>query len=45
MYPHIGKAGSPYAKSVRPVFAQYGAKPDPGVLFDSLTLFGDLAEF
>lgn len=34
LYPDFGKAGMPYAKSVRSVKALHGAKPDPGVLFD-----------
>ena len=36
MYPHIGKAGTPYAKTVRTGVPLQGAKPDPGVLFDLL---------
>ncbi|KAI4129585.1 MAG: hypothetical protein LQ338_002159 [Usnochroma carphineum] len=36
LYPDFGKAGMPYAKSVRSVKALHGAKPDPGVLFDLL---------
>src|SRR5579859_1512197 len=36
MYPHIGKAGTPYAKSVQPKWPRKGAMPDPGVLFDAL---------
>ena len=34
MFPDFGKAGMPYAKSVRSVKALHGAKPDPGLLFD-----------
>ena len=37
MYPHLGKAGSEYAKSVKPQRAQLGAPPDPGLLFDGAT--------
>ena len=32
--PDLGKAGSPYARSVRSDKAMAGAKPDPGLLFD-----------
>ena len=38
MFPDFGKAGMPYAKSVRSVKALHGAKPDPGLLFDCKTL-------
>src|SRR5208282_119146 len=31
MYPHLGKSGTEYAKSVKPQRAQLGAPPDPGV--------------
>ena len=34
MYPHLGKAKTWYAKSVKPIQTQFGAKPDPGLLFD-----------
>lgn len=34
LLPDFGKAGTPYAKSVRSVKALHGAKPDPGLLFD-----------
>ena len=34
LLPDLGKAGMPYAKSVRAVKALHGAKPDPGLLFD-----------
>ena len=34
LFPDFGKAGMPYAKSVRSVKALHGAKPDPGLLFD-----------
>ncbi|KAI9724613.1 MAG: hypothetical protein M1828_003636 [Chrysothrix sp. TS-e1954] len=36
LYPHIGKANSPYARTVRPMQVQPGALPDPGLVFDSL---------
>lgn len=36
MYPHLGKAGTEYAKSVKPQRAQFGALPDPGTLFDGI---------
>jgi hypothetical protein len=34
MYPHLGKANTAYAKSVKPQLALYAAPPDAGVLFD-----------
>ncbi len=34
LFPDFGKAGMPYAKSVRSVKALHGAKPDPSLLFD-----------
>jgi len=33
--PHIGKAGTPYARTVAPMTKQPGCLPDPGVLFDT----------
>ncbi|EWC46918.1 hypothetical protein DRE_03930 [Drechslerella stenobrocha 248] len=36
LYPHLGKAGTPYARSVRPMTKMPGARPDPGLLFDAL---------
>jgi hypothetical protein len=36
MYPQLGKANTSYAKSVKPVQTQFGAKPDAGLLFDGL---------
>lgn len=36
MLPEFGKAGMPYAKTVRSAKKLHGAKPDPGVLFDLL---------
>jgi len=43
MYPHLGKSWTAYAKSVKSVHAHYGAQPDPGVLFDSIS-FRDATE-
>ena len=37
MLPDFGKAGMPYAKTVRSAKKLHGAKPDPGVLFDLLS--------
>jgi linoleate 10R-lipoxygenase len=34
MYPHLGKAYTAYAKSVKPVHIQPAAPPDAGLLFD-----------
>jgi hypothetical protein len=34
--PQIGKAGTPYARTVKPSKMQTPARPDPGVVFDSL---------
>jgi linoleate 10R-lipoxygenase len=36
LQPNLGKAGSPYAKSVRSVKRLHAVKPDPGLLFDLL---------
>lgn len=36
LWPHLGAAGQPYARTVRPRFLQPVARPDPGVIFDSL---------
>ncbi|KAM7183246.1 hem peroxidase [Naviculisporaceae sp. PSN 640] len=36
LVPHLGQAGTPYAKSVRNVKRLHGVKPDPGLLFDLL---------
>ncbi|KKY29272.1 putative fatty acid oxygenase [Phaeomoniella chlamydospora] len=36
LFPELGKAGTPYARSVRPGTIQPGARPDPGLIFDSL---------
>lgn len=35
MYPELGKAGQPYARTVTPQVKLAGAKPDAGVIFDS----------
>ncbi|KAJ5815526.1 hypothetical protein N7474_007303, partial [Penicillium riverlandense] len=36
LWPHIGAAGTPYARSVQPRTMQTAALPDPETLFDSL---------
>ncbi|RDA87471.1 hypothetical protein CP532_2800 [Ophiocordyceps camponoti-leonardi (nom. inval.)] len=36
LQPDVGKAGSPYARTVRPTKRLHGVKPDPGILFDLL---------
>lgn len=36
MYPNLGKAGSPYARTVRPERQLTPNLPDPGLLFDTL---------
>ncbi|KAJ9645772.1 hypothetical protein H2199_002812 [Coniosporium tulheliwenetii] len=36
MYPHLGAANTPYARSVQPITIQPGALPDPGLIFDSV---------
>ena len=36
LFPDLGKAGLPYAKTVPGVQPMHGAKPDPGDLFDLL---------
>ncbi|CAG9942858.1 unnamed protein product [Clonostachys rosea f. rosea IK726] len=41
MEPHLGKAGTPYAKTVRPQKRLHGVKPDAGLLFDLLMARGD----
>jgi hypothetical protein len=35
MYPELGKAGQPYARTVTPQIKLAGAKPDAGLIFDS----------
>ncbi|OTB05819.1 hypothetical protein M426DRAFT_56178 [Hypoxylon sp. CI-4A] len=34
--PNLGRAGAPYAKTVRNIKRLHGVKPDPGLLFDLL---------
>ncbi|KIW60956.1 hypothetical protein PV05_01130 [Exophiala xenobiotica] len=41
MYPHLGKAGSSYARTVTPQTLQPGVLPDPGVIFDAVFARGD----
>ncbi len=36
MFPHLGAANTPYARSVFPGTLQPGALPDPGMIFDSV---------
>ncbi|KAL9625811.1 MAG: hypothetical protein Q9160_000131 [Pyrenula sp. 1 TL-2023] len=36
VHPNIGAAGAPYAKSVKPALMRPVARPDPGLLFDTL---------
>ncbi|RCI14312.1 hypothetical protein L249_5918 [Ophiocordyceps polyrhachis-furcata BCC 54312] len=36
LQPDVGKAGSPYARTVRATKRLHGVKPDPGILFDLL---------
>ncbi|KAF2460437.1 heme peroxidase [Lineolata rhizophorae] len=36
LYPHVGKAGMPYARTAKPAIMQPAALPDPGVIFDSI---------
>ncbi|KAI9725442.1 MAG: hypothetical protein M1828_003113 [Chrysothrix sp. TS-e1954] len=36
LHPELGAAHTPYARTVKPVNAQRGALPDPGVIFDSV---------
>lgn len=38
LYPDLGKAGQPYARSVKPVTVQPAVLPDPSVIFDSVLL-------
>lgn len=44
LWPHIGAAGSHYARSVRPKTLQSPALPDPETLFDSLLVRKDFKE-
>ncbi|KAF4310263.1 Cytochrome P450 [Botryosphaeria dothidea] len=36
MYPHLGAANTPYARSVQPKTILPGALPDPGLVFDAV---------
>jgi linoleate 10R-lipoxygenase len=36
MYPHLGAANTPYARSVQPKTITPGALPDPGLVFDAV---------
>ncbi|KAH8587872.1 prostaglandin G/H synthase 2/cyclooxygenase 2, pgh2/cox2 [Bisporella sp. PMI_857] len=36
LVPHLGKAGTPYARSARIAKRLHGVRPDPGLLFDLL---------
>lgn len=36
LWPHLGAARQPYARTVRPRLMQPVARPDPGLIFDSL---------
>lgn len=40
LYPQLGKAGQPYARTIKPLTLKQGVLPDPGVLFDSLMARG-----
>lgn len=41
LYPNLGKAGQPYARTVKPLTLKQGVLPDPGVLFDSCLARGE----
>ncbi|KAG9780764.1 heme peroxidase, partial [Aureobasidium melanogenum] len=43
MYPHLGKAGSYYARTVAPQTLKPGVLPDPGVIFDAVFARGEKA--
>lgn len=43
MYPHLGKAGSYYARTVTPQTLKPGVLPDPGVIFDAVFARGEKA--
>ena len=43
LYPDLGKAGSPYARSVVPQRAPPAALPDPGTIFDGTCCVGKCA--
>lgn len=36
IHPQLGQAGTPYARTVKPSMIQTPARPDPGVVFDSI---------
>lgn len=36
IFPMLGAANTPYARSVKPLISQPGALPDPGLIFDSI---------
>jgi hypothetical protein len=36
VHPRLGAAGTPYARTVKPSMVQTPARPDPGVIFDSV---------
>jgi hypothetical protein len=36
IHPQLGAAGTPYARTVKPAMMQTPARPDPGVVFDSI---------
>lgn len=38
MYPHLGAANTPYARSVTANILSPGAMPDPGMVFDSVMI-------
>lgn len=42
-YPHLGQAGSSYARTVAPQTLQPGVPPDPGVVFDAVYARGAVA--
>ncbi len=41
LYPHLGKAGSYYARTVTPQTLKPGVLPDPGVIFDAIFARGE----
>lgn len=40
LYPQLGRAGQPYARTIKPLTLKQGVLPDPGVLFDALMARG-----
>jgi hypothetical protein len=36
MFPDLGRAGSPYARSVKPMTKMIGSPPDPNTIFDAI---------